>query len=96
MDNLLNDIKTVEDRDLVLTRDDIPKTVKDKLKKLTVVHMTLAIKPTPGILDQIDTFFSTQVGRKVLIDWQVSEDILAGANIIYQGTYGNFSIAKQL
>lgn len=94
MDNLIKSLRTVEDRNLALSMADIPKKTKDVLKKIPVVRLTLAIKPTPGILDLIDEFFVKNIGTKVLIEWDVDEEIVAGAKIIYKGTYGNYSVSK--
>lgn len=104
MDNLINpditkvlrDLRTVDDRDLILSDSGVAKKIKDEIKKLPTVHLTFAIRPTKGILNEIDDFFIEKIGKKILIDWNVDEEILGGVSILYKGNYGNYSISKKI
>jgi len=66
------------------------------IKKLKVIKLVLAFDPTSKIVEKIHNFVQDVLGIGYVLDIEVSEDILGGAIVIFNGKYNDFTLKKQL
>lgn len=71
-------------------------TLKDLIKKFKVIKLTLAFDPTRETIENIHEFVSENIGIGYILDIEVSENVLAGAVIIFNGKYKDFTLRKNL
>lgn len=62
------------------------------LGELKILKLTLAISPTPAMIDDISTWVKKNVGQDVVLDIKMDESIIAGAQISLDGKYGDYSL----
>lgn len=81
--------------DKELVRDFL-ETVKDLIKKFKVIKLILAFDPTRQTIEKIHDFISQSIGIGYILDIEVSEAVLAGAVVMFNGEYKDFSLGKTL
>jgi F0F1-type ATP synthase delta subunit len=114
--DFLNEIRTLEEKELILSEIDAVKrkdfksvrlnmverlvelkdSLENDLKKLEVVKVILAINPTVGMLDLLDSFFKDKLDKKVIFDIEVDPKIIGGIQIVYNGNYGDYTVLKSI
>jgi len=72
------------------------KTLKELLKKLKVIKLVLAFDPTRKTIENIHNFVKNIVGIGYILDIEISEDVLGGAVIIFNGKYYDFTLKKSI
>lgn len=70
--------------------------VKDGVKKMKVVKITLAIDPSNEIIAHISEWINQNLETNTLIDIDKDESILGGAVLSINGKYKDFSLKKNL
>lgn len=70
--------------------------VRDGIKKMKVIRITLAIDPTDGIIARISDWINLNLEANTLIDIDKDESILGGAVLSINGNYKDFSLKKTL
>lgn len=71
-------------------------TLKDLIKKFKVIKLTLAFEVTRKTIENIHGFVSENIGVGYILDIEVDESILAGATIMFDGKYKDFTLKKTL
>ena len=70
--------------------------MKDLIKKFKVIKLTLAFDPTGKTIENIHEFVSENLGIGYILDIEVDENVLAGAAIMFNGKYKDFTLRKTL
>lgn len=70
--------------------------VRNGVKKMKVVRITLAIDPTDEIISHISDWINRNLEANTLIDIDKDESILGGAVLSINGNYKDFSLKKIL
>lgn len=72
------------------------KTLKELLGKFKVIKLILAFDPTRKTIGNIHNFVKNTLGVGYILDIEVSEDLLGGAVIMFNGKYADFSLKKTI
>jgi len=72
------------------------KTLKEIIKKLKVIKMVLAFDPSTKTIENIHDFITDLLGIGYVLEIEVSQEILAGAIVIFNGKYIDFSLKKRI
>lgn len=98
--NILETILTLEkNKVLALTPSELEAyfvSLKAYLVKIPRIALTLAFTPSTEFIAVIGDWLSKNLGKKVLIDLVVKEEIIAGLVIEYQGRFKDYSKAGLL
>lgn len=71
-------------------------TLKKMIGKFKVIKLILAFSPTNKTIGNIHDFIKETVGVGYILDIEVSEDVLAGAVVMFDGKYCDFSLKKSI
>lgn len=71
-------------------------TLKSLLKKLKIIKLVLAFAPARKTIENIHNFVKDTVGIGYILDIEVSEDILGGAIIMFNGKYNDLTLRKSI
>lgn len=71
-------------------------TLKNLVKKLKVIKLALAFDPSYKTIENIHNFVKNTLGIGYILDIEVSEDVLGGAVVIFNGKYNDFSLKKRV
>jgi len=66
------------------------------LDQLPQVHLTLAINPTPALLDSILTKLTQALGSRPVINLTLDPSIIGGAQVSFQGKFYSHTLADTL
>ena len=83
----------INDRDVVAG---FFETLKGLLEKLKVIKLVLAFDPTLKTITNIHDFVKDTVGVGYILDIEISEDVLGGAIVIFNGKYNDFTLKKTI
>lgn len=72
------------------------KTLRELLKRFKVIKLILAFDPTRKTIENIHNFVKDIVGIGYILDIEISEDVLAGAIIMFNGKYYDFTLKKSI
>lgn len=72
------------------------KALKELIKKFKVIKLVLAFDPTNKTIENIHNFVKETVGIGYILDIEVSQDVLAGAIIMFDGKYSDFTLKKSI
>ena len=64
------------------------------LSKIPKVILTIAFEPSAELSKTLSFWFEKNLGKKVVCDIRVREEIIAGALVEYRGKYKDYSRAK--
>lgn len=67
------------------------KGLKEVLTKLKSLKLTLAFEPVEDTLDKIHNWVVREIGEGIILEITFNPNILAGAIIIFEGEYRDFS-----
>jgi len=70
--------------------------LKDWIKKMKVIKITLAIDPSSEVISHISDWINQNLETNTLIDIDKDESILGGAVLSINGNYKDFSLKKTL
>jgi F0F1-type ATP synthase delta subunit len=93
MQTFSNNKLDINNKDVVFT---FFKTLKELIQKLKIIKLVLAFKPTQKTIENIHNFIKESIGIGFILDIEVTEDILGGAVIMFNGKYSDFSLRKSL
>jgi len=71
-------------------------TLADLIKKFKVIKLILAFDPTRKTIENIAEFVSESIGIGYILDIEISESVLAGAVVMFNGKYKDFTLRKSL
>jgi hypothetical protein len=77
-----------------IDRDKYLQGLKNELKKLKEIQLTLAFEPTDATLEKIFLWVRENVGKGIILDINYSKTISGGAVIIHKGKYRDYSLKK--
>lgn len=77
-----------------IDRDKYLQRLKNELKKLKEIQLTLAFEPTDATLEKIFLWVRENVGEGIILDINYSKTISGGAVIIHKGKYRDYSLKK--
>ncbi len=77
-----------------IDRDKYLQGLKNELKKLKEIQLTLAFEPTDATLEKIFLWVRENVGKGIILDINYSKTISGGAVIIHKGRYRDYSLKK--
>lgn len=69
-------------------------TLKGLLKNLKIIKLVLAFAPTQKTIENIYNFAKDTIGIGYILDIEVSQDILGGAIVMFDGKYNDFTLRK--
>jgi len=64
------------------------------LAKIPTVRLTIAFEPSAEFSKTLSFWFEKNLGKKVVCDIRVRKEIIAGAQVEYNGKYKDYSKAK--
>src|SRR3990167_476546 len=64
------------------------------LSKIPRVILTIAFEPSNEFIKTLSFWFEKNLGKKVILDIRVREDLIAGALVEYNGKFKDYSKAK--
>ena len=70
--------------------------LKGLIKKFEVIRLVLAFDPTNKTIENIHNFVKETLGIGYILDIEVSQSILAGAIVIFNGKYIDYSLKKRI
>lgn len=70
--------------------------LKQEIKKFKIIKLVLAFDPSSKTIEKIHNFVKDEIGKGYILDIEVNESILAGAIVMHNGKYQNFSLKKTL
>lgn len=71
-------------------------TLKNLIKKFKIIKLVLAFDPTYRTIENIHSFVKENIGIGYILDIEVSENILGGAVVIFDGKYNDFTVKKAI
>lgn len=77
-------------------KPDVLDRLKEELKKIEFIDLTVATEPSSQTLRKISDWVKSSVGQNIAINIIVDKDIISGAIISFRGKYLDFSIKSQL
>lgn len=81
------------DKDVVR---DFLDTLKSLIKKFKIIKLVLAFDPTLKTIEKIHNFVKEKMGIGYILDIDVSQDLIGGAIVIFNGKYNDFTLRKRL
>ncbi len=90
--SLKKNVKT-NDKDSI---SDFLETLKDIINQLKVIKLVLAFFPTYKTIEKIHNFVRDTIGIGYILDIETNESILAGAVVMFNGKYKDFTLSKSL
>lgn len=75
---------------------DFFKNLKELIKKFKVIRLVLAFDPTDKTIENIHNFVKETLGIGYIFDIEVSQNILAGAIVIFNGKYIDYSLKRRI
>lgn len=98
--NLYNLILEAEKSGKILsdpkTQFDFLENLKNEFSKVPVLKIEIAFSPTTKTIEKISRYLEKEVGKKIILDIFVNQEIVGGAVLEYQGRYLNLSLAKEI
>ncbi len=70
--------------------------LREHISTLPVVHLILAVKPTPEVIDSMTNWFYIQFKKTVLMDITIDEELLGGAVISFAGRANEYSLRNKI
>lgn len=70
--------------------------IKQDLKKIRILKMSLAIDPSFEIIDHLFDWVKKNLGEGIILDIDKNESILGGAVISFDGRYKDLSLKRTL
>ena len=70
------------------------RSLQKQLSDLRVLKLTLALEPTPALVDNISSWVKTNVGEDVVLDLDLNSDLIGGAQIAFAGKYADYSLSS--
>lgn len=68
--------------------------LKELLEKFKVVKLTIALEPTPKIIEEISEWISSKLGVGYIIDINTDQNIMGGAIVVLNGRYQELTVEK--
>lgn len=65
------------------------------LKKLPIVKVTLAFEPNSTFSNKINEVISSLLGHKIILDFEVNPQIVAGIALEYKGKFADYSYMEK-
>jgi hypothetical protein len=72
------------------------KTLKEIIKKLKTIKIVLAFDPSTKTIENVHNFITDLLGIGYILEIEVFQEILAGAIVIFNGKYIDFSLKKRI
>ena len=76
--------------------DKLLNNLKEELKKIKVLKISLAIDPSKEQIEHIFNWVKENLGEGIILDIDKDESILGGAVISFNGQYKDFSLKRAL
>lgn len=93
-------MEIISKNNLDANNQDSYRTFSENLKaviaKLKVIKLVLAFDPTRKTIEKIHSFISGNIGIDYILDIEVEQSILAGAIVIFNGKYNDFTLKKSI
>ncbi|MDO8700150.1 MAG: hypothetical protein Q7J56_00520 [Deltaproteobacteria bacterium] len=75
---------------------DILQSIKNLIKKFKIIKLILAFDPSLKTIEKIHNYVSLNIGIGYILDIEVSESVLGGSVVTFNGKYQDFSLRKTL
>lgn len=69
---------------------------KAQFYKIQVVSLTVAIEPTQDLLVKLQSWFSENLGQRVIFDLKVDPQIIGGIKLICRNHFRDFSLSSTI
>ncbi len=83
----------INDKDVVT---DFFETLKKLVKKFKVIKLVLAFDPSNKTIENIHNFVKDTLGIGYILDIEISENVLGGAIVIFNGKYNDYTLKKKI
>lgn len=70
--------------------------LKEYLKNIKKMSVFVSIEPRGSIINKINEFIRSKIGKIILIDFILDEKLIGGAKLNYNGLYRDYSIKREL
>lgn len=71
-------------------------TLKDFLKQLKIIRLVISFEPTHRTVEKIHNFVKENIGIGYILNIEISEDLMGGAIVIFNGKYSDSSLKKNI
>lgn len=71
-------------------------TLFDLIKKFKIIKLILAFDPSERTIEKIHDFIKENIGVGYILDIEISESIIGGAVVMFNGKYADFTLKKSL
>ncbi|MDP2638460.1 MAG: hypothetical protein Q8P26_05360 [Candidatus Levybacteria bacterium] len=78
------------------TVSDILQSIKNLIKKFKIIKLILAFDPSLKTIEKIHNYVSLNIGIGYILDIELSESVLGGSVVIFNGKYNDFTLKKTL
>ncbi len=96
MNNLL--LKKFKNSDIAITNaiavQKFLTELKDEIKKVPIIHITLSFDPKQSTVERIYTWISFNLKKSIFIDIKLDHQIVGGAIIEFEGKYFDYTLKK--
>jgi vacuolar-type H+-ATPase subunit E/Vma4 len=72
------------------------KALKKQASSLEEVKLTLAVEPTPAMIESISDWIKENVGAAVILDLTFDATLVGGAVVSFRGNYADYSLRARL
>lgn len=72
------------------------KKLQQKLESFKILNLYLAFDPTQKFINQVYSWVKINMGLEIVLDIQKDSSVVAGAVIVFQGIYKDFSLRSGL
>jgi len=73
-------------------KDDQLREIKTSIESLRELKLTIAIKPTEEMIEKIYNWATKNIDPKIILDICVDPKILSGAQVSFEGKFGNYGL----
>lgn len=70
--------------------------LKKELQKLPQIKLEIAFQPSEDFISKIKKWFEDTLGKRVVLNFIINQELVAGVIIEYQGKREDFSLAKKI
>lgn len=85
----LNDSSDIQSKEQWL------KILRDEVSSFEKISLTLAIRPSRNMIENTIGLLRRQYGATLILDVHYNPDLIAGAELVYRGTYTDISARKR-
>lgn len=75
---------------------DFLKGLKEEIEKMKLITLDIGYEPTRANVEKIYGWIKTNIGANFVLNFEVNKQIFAGAVIVYEGLYKDYTLHAEL